>query len=104
MSETKHTPGPWKARILRSPGYHPTIDILADKKPPVVGWLGFDDCDTPDGEHEANAAYIVRAVNCHDELVSVLEYVCECLEAGSMGQDRLLVKKMRAALIKAEGE
>ena len=67
------TPRPWRARILRAAGHPPTIEILAGKKAPVVGWQGFDDCDTGDSEHEANARLIVACVNHADDYARLVK-------------------------------
>ena len=52
---------------------------------------------------EANAAFIVRACNSHDELLEALEYIISCIDSGEMFE---VVKfdKARAAIAKAKGE
>lgn len=52
-------------------------------------------------EAEANAALIVCAVNCHDELVAVLEAICDD-DTTPMRDD--YYKQARAALSRARGE
>jgi hypothetical protein len=58
------------------------------------------------GAAEANAAFIVRAVNAHDELVAALRDVLRIARAASIGitgnQPRL--ERARVALAKATGE
>ena len=74
--ETKHTPTPWKAEkgrtVMHVTGQHFGVCQIS-----TTGYRG----DTPEDKRmyaeraEANAAFIVRAVNAHDELVAALEDV-----------------------------
>ena len=74
--ETKHTPTPWKAEkgrtVMHVTGQHFVVCQIS-----TTGYRG----DTPEDKRmyaeraEANAAFIVRAVNAHDELVAALEDV-----------------------------
>ncbi len=66
MSNTKHTPLPWKTFIRGR-----VIEVKP--KPfglPIVGWTGFDESDVPIETHKANARLIVRAVNAHNDLLA----------------------------------
>jgi len=68
-----------------------------------------------DGERDANAEYIVRAVNCHDELLGNLLYVDDCCQISdpdlaALEDDDILTvritakaaRDIRAALAKAQ--
>jgi hypothetical protein len=61
-----HTPTPWHAVI-------PTIDRQKMIGHPIIN---NDDGESIDN-YEANAKFIVRAVNCHDELVDALEMMMD---------------------------
>ena len=76
MTTTKHTPTPWKYRTEGKPhNSHYAFEITMEKKNHVIAVI---DRETPTNpEDEANAAFIVKAVNCHDDLVKSLE---ECLD------------------------
>ena len=99
MSNTNHTPTPWFVHDgNRNLVVTATNCIVADA-------LGTDfDSET----ERANAAFIVRAANSHDQLVALLEEVVEAYEAHDRsafcqaGADNDLVKRARAALAAAE--
>lgn len=69
MAKIKATPTPWK--FFTSQGT--TAIHVAGSRVPVVNWAGFDDADRPKAEHAANARLIVKAVNCHADLLAALE-------------------------------
>jgi hypothetical protein len=73
MSETKHTPGPWKAGRFNTNPAAP-IQIYGPDRDPIVTTAH---CY---GDHDANAAFIVRACNSHDALVAALEHIVESIE------------------------
>ena len=97
----KHTPIPWTAK-----GY----DVRAGGR--MVAYTGphhTPDDQYPKGcklEDEANAEFIVKAVNCHDELVEALEsllgYEDDPPPPGTYGY--VIYANARAALAKAKGE
>ncbi len=58
----KHTPGPWSISAIR--GF--------DKKVVMAGNITIADCRCVD-QAEANAEYIVKAVNSHEELLGQLK-------------------------------
>ena len=71
MSETKHTPTPWRACRIEN-----ETCIIDGSERLII------DCDrryssVPDAEHAANIAMIVRAANARDALVSALEAMLE---------------------------
>ena len=71
----KHTPGPWKhIRGRLRPRFSTTINEIQDSQGnPIVNWQGFDDSNRPKGVHAANARFIVRACNAHEDLLAALE-------------------------------
>lgn len=91
MSETKHTPGPWRAA-------HDDTDVrLLDEE---GNWIA--ECKM--WEHDqnvANANHIVRCVNAHDDMLEALEAVQADDTARLSGP---VWDKVRAALKKARGE
>ena len=112
MSDTQHTPGPFTIEhqedISEGNGYAWAIR----------GWQSEDAFQKPYVQNpayansEANAEFIVRACNSHDELVKALEYALADLE-GIMPEyepsgDRehpgwQTIKDIKAAIAKAKG-
>lgn len=85
MSEQKHTPLPWKAGP-----YSSIVGIAISAQPDpnknrvvVAGTTGAFS-DDHKGEHEANAALIVRAVNSHEALVKAVSDMLEMIEEGAI--------------------
>lgn len=75
MADTKHTQLPWK--VSEVSGWPSDIcdadgELLATAYPMTIG-----------GEDagEANAAFIVRACNAHDQLVAALKLLCDTIDA-----------------------
>ena len=62
-SKIQHTPTPWSLFVGKSSDI---VEILDKDEEPIVGWMGFDDSRRSPGEHTANAAFIVKAVNGFD--------------------------------------
>jgi len=98
MSE--HTPLPWVKNDLAR--------IESEKEHGWVndGWI-ICDCDGPDGEH--NAAFIVRAVNSHDELVAACRLASQTVEEITpfvnddvLAKISVLIANTNAAISKAE--
>lgn len=80
----KHTPTPWDINaynltsiIKVKPGPDSKGNTYVDGRHSVkiANVMGEDDMTW--GERHANAAFIVRACNAHDDLVAVLEYAKE---------------------------
>lgn len=104
MSETKHTPTPWRAdysgpasRAVEGPGG----ELIA------LGAMQSEDGDTD----EANVAFIVRACNAHDALVKALANLdaaaCNLEPSPARAIENTFaraVKAARAAIAKARGE
>jgi hypothetical protein len=84
---SKHTPTPW---TVPDGGIRPAI-YTADEVEHIATMA-----DTGD-EMEANAAFIVRAVNSHDALVEALLEVRKCGNGGAK-LSRAASDKARAAL------
>lgn len=102
MSDKEATARPW--RVSSDKG---TI-IGDDERLLANAWVGPRPCE----ECEANAALIVRAVNCHDELVALVTEAVELLEWVEKRRnpqwdgdatDDSFIGKARAALAKATG-
>lgn len=87
MSETKHTPGPWKAVArtnfdsgLTYVSVQPETSDFATMRPLLMANGEHHICRMSHTAarhaidmHQANAAFIVRAVNCHDDMLSALK-------------------------------
>ena len=83
---------------------------MAKKKAPVVGWQGFDDCDTPDKEHEANARLIaaapelLEACGFIESLAAELMAFRPAVDSFAFKTSQEALGKARAAIAKAEGK
>jgi len=97
-----HTPTPWTATANIDAGpYGPSWTVRVDKQVVVASISG---AALHGGQEraEANAAFIVRAVNAHDELVAALEGMMLPHEKGWKVTDwTLRMADARAALAKA---
>lgn len=82
MSEQEHTPGPWKSVISE----HTSEPVVREPQGETVAVC----CEILEGEAEANAAFIVKACNSHDELLSAAETAAEIIR-GSYGQEDSLL-------------
>lgn len=92
---SKHTPTPW--RVITKRAATTKVEIYGDvvTKVAVVPYTPFRK-DKPVArnallrpeylEGRANAAFIVRAVNCHEELVAALETTLEALDMMASGK------------------
>ena len=108
----KHTPTPW---ILD--GADDFYLIQEDRTAKAIGEVGsYEGCPVSDSEVGANAAFIVRAVNAHEELVKALKIaqavVCHYLdhvpdEYAIGGNQKFLVQgainRIDQVIAKAEG-
>lgn len=97
--ETKHTPTPWYVKNYGTHWNNPDIEDIAV-------CYGDDDehiCDTV--YEEADAAFIVRAVNSHEDLISALQEIHDGISS-CMGDPAFFEIKEKAAeaLAKARGE
>lgn len=94
MSETKHTPTPWAVEELLGDIW---IICPTDRGPMPILTLGKA---SPVGL--ANAAFIVRACNAHDEMVAALEKSLTYVQSDPAVY--FLTEQIRAALAKAEAK
>jgi len=88
---TQHTPGPWNSDTHINPRNVYAGDLIVA----VCQYV-----DGTDAEVNANAAFIVRAVNSHDELVGLLQHCREYLGGYAEKPDMAVIAK---ALAKATG-
>ena len=97
MTVNKHTPGPWEVdRANPEMVYTEYVDNDGASR-------YICDCDSdilPQKEYEANAAFIVRACNAHDELLAALE---ELLKYKGVMSDES-VSMAKAIIARARGE
>lgn len=105
---SKHTKVPWVRLYVTEirPANNPDETLIAE----VNGAdRRFEEEDVND-ECVANAEFIIRAVNCHDELVEALEWLGEAAEGRDPSDEGFgewfeeLRKVASAALAKATGE
>lgn len=112
--KTQHTPTPWKledkmggqSTKLEAPSKHQAfIDPMTGREgvnhtPHLIARIS-----TFGDEGKANAAFIVRAVNCHEELLITLKEVQEMFCVGDCGSEHSsLCKIAKKAIAKAEGK
>lgn len=101
--DAKHTPTPWEISRSKYKGQEHlglrNVDSLTEAVWRVDSGAGLNPA-----RDEANAAFIVRAVNAHDELVEALSDIVHSVggDTGFARQQRM--KKARAAIAKAEGK
>lgn len=110
--QSKHTPTPWiegkrddsKPKAMIDPTFHGNY-INIDPGNGGNGVSAVAQVIGPD--REANAAFIVRAVNSHDELLSLLKEIQEEFVAGrklGIEPGSHYALKVRDAIAKAEGK
>ncbi len=92
---SRHAATPWTAHHTAGHETHGQTAIYAEDGD------GRDIAIVYDGA--ANAAFIVQAVNAHDELVAACEITLANLEAIGTHPDTLPMIRLRAALAKAKG-
>lgn len=96
-----HTPTPWYVQ----PFARGMPEIRAANGAEIAEIFPFN-FDADDPQTMANARYIVRACNAHDELVAALESAMAVLCGDEMNKSSLIkaLTEGRAALAKAKGE
>ncbi len=99
MSDTKHTPIPWSIKYEGAPEIW-----TVDRTKPIADAAWDEDYYPDDGlptqaEVEANAEFICKACNHHDELVGMVE-CCIAAMDGEWGGDSQIVKRMTEQLAK----
>jgi len=99
--EAKRTKGAWKTH--RNIGRKGEIGIIADKAPCIIAIMG-NQKQWPI-EAEANAAFIVRACNSHEELLGACEKVLDIINSYShIPAQFKACEILQAAIAKAKGE
>jgi len=88
MEKTKYTPGPWDVEPDNDRYGSYWINGAAEKGEKLA-----------DMEDWANARLIAAA----PDLLVACRVTANCLEAGGLGQDKPLIRQLRAAISKAEG-
>lgn len=109
MADSKHTPLPWRfapAGGNMSKNYAQPFAIAQAGEANLIGGC-FGDVRGGHDVAEANAAFIVRAVNAHDELVGALREGVEIEQGDLVGREwkeavHAWLSKARAAIAKAE--
>ena len=97
-TQTKHTPGPWYTR-------HGQISSLSSSHGCTIANCNRTAKGIPDEEIEANAAFIVRACNAHDDLLNALQLAVatiERLERHAPNSANGTLDVAKAAIAKAE--
>lgn len=89
---TKHTPTPWN--VFENTIYGPGTPKGRNT------WLA--QCRNLDERAPDNAAFIVRAVNCHEELVSIIDLLLDHVKADDLPKGS--IGRIRQAIAKAEAE
>lgn len=104
-----HTELPWETVEIEDDieGLPITAVILTPNKAEIIKqrqmrYEGFDIAHCYGEDHEANAAFIVRACNSHDDLVAALEQMTAHYEHLDDGDGS--IQQARAAIAKAKGE
>jgi len=95
---TEHTPTPWEVERCQSGDMEMQGVRGANGRIVIADLLR-------DGQDDIDYAFIVRAVNCHEELVKALERVMNnCVECGEEDEPCVDCECARAALAKAKEE
>ena len=105
-TKAKPTPGPWVSPGTDA-GNRAICAAINGKRRTLAHVYGGDDCSISEQTRDANAAFIVRACNSHDELVAALEFVNKWIALRSDRGDKFpsqLTNTVSAALAKAKGE
>jgi hypothetical protein len=112
MENNRHTPIPWYIEG-ESGNPHEAYIIVGDKQGSTIAWTSnsFDDSSNEEyisEEDTANAQFIIRACNSHDELLEALESVLsfDVDEAISAWEDpsQQALAMAHKAIAKAKGE
>lgn len=86
MTKQTHTPTPWGVdEIAEDEAGQETLGIYAEEGGYVCGIHCGSDTQI-DEQDQANVAFIVKAVNCHDELVKLLKEIHFAVERGDTDQ------------------
>lgn len=96
----KHTPTPWHVQPIGGQRY------IEAQGPKFICDMQADQCENPAEveEMQANAEFIVRACNCHEELVQVLESVVRILEHNCPDAALPAIALAKTQIAKAKGQ
>lgn len=94
-----HTQIPWQHKAITPKG---TQAIFSEGKRIATCYASYD-CGQNKKSCAANAAFIIRAVNCHEELVAALKDVLTEMEVFDPRGNGRFMENARTALAKAEG-
>jgi hypothetical protein len=107
--ETKHAPPPWKFHLGR--GANPRFHIQTEGGYQIASTPALDSLSKEENEgRENDAAFIVRAVNAHEELLASAKNALNVLAGVATGQlvgihpDSNAIRELRLAIAKAEGK
>lgn len=85
--KTNHTPTPWvQNKIFGKPAFNIQSGQISIAM--VYENIGSNVLNDRDGEGEANAQFIVKAVNHHDELVTALSLLRDAAQRVADGHDK----------------
>ena len=103
MTKAQHTKLPWEVNTLADPQgrtevFAGNILILDTKSGTVHRFEGTA------GEEEANASFIVKAVNCHDELLNALKEAVKAMRKHDVAEAKAFGVDFVAIIKKAESE
>ncbi len=93
----QHTPTPWE--VIKEDGWD-TVYIDG----PTLDSRGFVVIPDTTKRAYADAAFIVRAVNSHDDLVEIAKAMLMFLQMGKELQDRVFADKIREVVAQVEGK
>lgn len=97
-NEPQHTPTPWEVDDGIHHLYGDAARRINDKDGMLIGWIS--DRNLKSGDlRDADAAFIVRAVNAHGELVNTLHHL---LNQPELLTDDFYRKQIKEMLVKAE--
>lgn len=111
-TKQSHTPTPWKVGMIQEINRGLFRELENGTKPTGILIEEIDDelsDETPIKQHKANAAFIVRAVNCHEELLEALKDIVmhergECDHDNIEECSKVVLKIAERAIAKAEGK
>lgn len=105
MTQSKHTPTPWRYKHSTRPdntGGYDTAIIDIKNKIIAETFQNVDEGDSRDSK--ANAELIVKAVNCHDELIEAITLAIGLLQDNQPSKvDHHALEVLKQALSKTRG-
>lgn len=102
-TKTKHTPGPWRAKVGVSPLYRGLVAIIEQSQENFIGIVA-EAGEVPQSDWEANARLIAVA----PEMLGAASFAEEVLRLGNSalahGYRADAIRKLRVVIAKATGE